>query len=243
MKKQIEQVAEFMNLAGQVIETQPTFGPDDDAENRANLSIKLQREELEEMVNTLGNRRSMVDLADDIADQLYILFGTINRYGLQNYITSCFEEVHRSNMTKAHTTREEAGQTLMYWEKERGEIARIEEVGELFVVLNEHGKMLKNIHYERADLASVLAGKQYGFSNEEIVEAIKNTDTNVKPNKIYQLHEDGEALGLSAFDISGVGVVLYRQVILGGLTSDFIPNATIVVDSEDETKCEIVKMN
>ena len=135
------------------------------------VRIRLQREELEEMEKTLLEGGSIVDLADDLADQYYILAGTVNAYGLQKYMEACFDEVHSSNMSKAHTSEELAAQTLMYWEKEKGySNCQIKEVNGLWVVLSEEGKLLKNIHYRKADLAPILASEAVFFSEEEIEE-------------------------------------------------------------------------
>ena len=42
----------------------------------------------------------MVEIADALGDQLYILCGTILRHGLQDKIVEVFEEIQRSNMSK-----------------------------------------------------------------------------------------------------------------------------------------------
>ena len=42
----------------------------------------------------------MVEIADALGDQLYILFGTILRHGMQDVIESVFKEIQASNMSK-----------------------------------------------------------------------------------------------------------------------------------------------
>lgn len=42
----------------------------------------------------------MVEIADALGDQLYILCGTILRHGMQDVIESVFKEIQASNMSK-----------------------------------------------------------------------------------------------------------------------------------------------
>ena len=42
----------------------------------------------------------MVEIADALGDQLYILCGTILKHGLQDKIIEIFQEIQRSNMSK-----------------------------------------------------------------------------------------------------------------------------------------------
>jgi predicted HAD superfamily Cof-like phosphohydrolase len=42
----------------------------------------------------------MVEIADALGDQLYILCGTILRHGMQNIIEDVFNEIQESNMSK-----------------------------------------------------------------------------------------------------------------------------------------------
>ena len=42
----------------------------------------------------------VVQVADALCDALYFLLGTIHAHGLQDVFEKCFDEVHRSNMSK-----------------------------------------------------------------------------------------------------------------------------------------------
>ena len=42
----------------------------------------------------------LVEIADALGDQLYILCGTILKHGLQDKIAAVFQEIQRSNMSK-----------------------------------------------------------------------------------------------------------------------------------------------
>jgi len=46
------------------------------------------------------NDGDLVEITDALADQLYILLGTMISHGMQNIIEDVFDEVHRSNMSK-----------------------------------------------------------------------------------------------------------------------------------------------
>ena len=57
------------------------------------------QEENEEYLEAAKNN-DIVEIADALGDQLYILCGTILRHGLQDKIIEVFEEIQRSNMSK-----------------------------------------------------------------------------------------------------------------------------------------------
>jgi predicted HAD superfamily Cof-like phosphohydrolase len=46
------------------------------------------------------DENSLVDIADALGDQLYILCGTILRHGMQHIIEDVFDEIQASNMSK-----------------------------------------------------------------------------------------------------------------------------------------------
>ena len=68
-------------------------------ENEAELRFNLMKEENEEYFEAVKNG-DLVEIADALGDQLYILCGTILRHGLQHKIVEVFEEIQRSNMSK-----------------------------------------------------------------------------------------------------------------------------------------------
>ena len=63
------------------------------------LRHRLLHEENEEYLEACktGN---LTEIADALGDQLYILFGTILKHGLQHKIAEVFQEIQRSNMSK-----------------------------------------------------------------------------------------------------------------------------------------------
>ena len=56
-------------------------------------------EENEEYLEAAKNG-DLVEIADALGDQLYILCGTILKHGLQDKIVKVFKEIQRSNMSK-----------------------------------------------------------------------------------------------------------------------------------------------
>jgi predicted HAD superfamily Cof-like phosphohydrolase len=57
------------------------------------------KEENEEYLDAAKNG-DLVEIADALGDQLYILCGTILKHGLQYKIAEVFDEIQRSNMSK-----------------------------------------------------------------------------------------------------------------------------------------------
>jgi predicted HAD superfamily Cof-like phosphohydrolase len=89
-------VAEFHEAFGIENNTNPTA---DLGLDQATLRYTLMREENEEYFEAAQNG-DLVEIADALGDQLYILCGTILRHGLQHKIVEVFEEIQRSNMSK-----------------------------------------------------------------------------------------------------------------------------------------------
>ena len=69
------------------------------SENEYMLRYNLIKEENEEYLEAC-KKQDIVEIADALGDQLYILFGTILRHGLQYKIEEVFDEIQRSNMSK-----------------------------------------------------------------------------------------------------------------------------------------------
>ena len=68
-------------------------------EKTYNLRHALIKEENDEYLEACKNG-DIVEIADALGDQLYILFGTILKHGLQHKIAEVFDEIQRSNMSK-----------------------------------------------------------------------------------------------------------------------------------------------
>jgi predicted HAD superfamily Cof-like phosphohydrolase len=88
----IKYVKRFHEKFGQPVLSQPTI-----SEDRLDLRVRLMREELQETVKAMWDE-DMVEIADGLADLLYVTIGTALEYGID--LDPIFEEVHRSNMAK-----------------------------------------------------------------------------------------------------------------------------------------------
>lgn len=95
MKKQLEQLSEFQTSYNSTMNTEPTLISEDEY----SLRYRLGKEELIEYFDACKDG-NLTEIADALADQLYILLGTIVSHGMQEVIEPIFNEVHRSNMSK-----------------------------------------------------------------------------------------------------------------------------------------------
>lgn len=95
-KSIIEGVETFHNAFGIANNYEPTTAL---SLQEIELRHRLMKEENEEYLEAAKNN-DIVEVADALGDQLYILCGTILKHGLQNKIVEVFEEIQRSNMSK-----------------------------------------------------------------------------------------------------------------------------------------------
>ena len=128
MKKQLKSVQIFHEAFGQENGTYPR--PLD--EHGFNLRHSLMKEENDEYLEACY-KNSLVEIADALGDQLYILCGTILRHGMQHIIEDVFNEIQASNMSKLGADGKP--------------------------VLREDGKILKGPGYFRPDLSKFIEVK------------------------------------------------------------------------------------
>lgn len=88
-----EKVGDFMEAFNQEVLYVPTL-PDF---NLAALRLDLIEEEVQELRDGLGNQ-DLLEIADALTDILYVVYGAGHAFGID--LDDCFNEVHRSNMTK-----------------------------------------------------------------------------------------------------------------------------------------------
>lgn len=124
-KEIINHVATFHSSFG--IENNQTPTLLDEAGSR--LRFELMKEENEEYLEATKHG-DMVEIADALGDQLYILCGTLLRHGLQHKIEEVFLEIQRSNMSKLDADGKP--------------------------IYREDGKVLKSELYFKPDIRSVL---------------------------------------------------------------------------------------
>lgn len=94
------------------------------------LRHRLMEEENNEYLEA-AEAGDLVEVADALGDQLYILCGTILSHGMQDVIEDVFREIQASNMSKLG--------------------------GNGLPILREDGKVMKGPDYFRPDISSILA--------------------------------------------------------------------------------------
>ena len=94
-----------MQLFNQQVRLTPTPLSVEESETRN----RLIQEEVNELVMAFY-KRDIYEIADALADLLYVVYGTCNSCGID--INPIFEEVHRSNMTKVGGTINEYGKLI-----------------------------------------------------------------------------------------------------------------------------------
>lgn len=97
--------------------------------NDIELRHRLMEEENNEYLEA-AKKGDLVEVADALGDQLYILCGTILKHGLQDKIIEVFEEIQRSNMSK------------------------LDENGK--AIYREDGKIMKSELYFKPDIKNIL---------------------------------------------------------------------------------------
>lgn len=148
----LNQVAAFHRTFKHPIEPHPTIP----SEKRCQLRVALLAEELKELEQAIADR-DLVEIADALCDLQYVLSGAVLEFGLGDRFKALFDEVQRSNMSKACRSKEEADATMKYYREERGfECYAVEENGRFLVYRSSDNKTLKSVNYSPADLNSLL---------------------------------------------------------------------------------------
>ena len=161
-----EDVHTMMGLYEQNRPSYPQLADVDDAQLRINLMIEeligaknpedpiygpgalIVQSKSDELVASIV-KGDLVGIADGIGDVLTVVFGTAVAYGIN--AQEVFDEVHRSNMTKAVWSEDEQRYIL---------------------VKNEYGKVIKPESYSPADVEAVILRQiSVGLENEETVVA------------------------------------------------------------------------
>lgn len=149
----LNQVAEFHRTFKHPIQPQPAMP----AKERAALRVSLLAEELKELQQAIDDN-NMVEVADALCDLQYVLSGAILEFGLGDKFKALFDEVHRSNMSKACKTIEEAEQTIAHYLAKDNTEAHYKELDGLYLVYRTaDNKTLKSIAYSPAALRAMMA--------------------------------------------------------------------------------------
>ena len=95
---------------------------------RYNLKVEENKEYLDAC-----KKGDLVEVADALGDELYVLCGTILKHGMQDVIEKVFNEIHSSNMSKLGTNGKP--------------------------ILREDGKVLKGKNYFKPNIKQILDEK------------------------------------------------------------------------------------
>lgn len=135
-------VSEFMLNMNQL----PALGePVIPSRDVINLRLRLAVEE----ANETADATDIVEAFDGILDSLYVVIGTAIAYGIsREQLELGFKEVHASNMSKL-------------WKKDELHLVKDDYVieltmGNLYVVKDKHGKVVKSPSFRPPDLKGIL---------------------------------------------------------------------------------------
>ncbi|QBQ43107.1 pyrophosphohydrolase domain-containing protein [Sphingobacterium psychroaquaticum] len=149
--KTLTSVAEFHKTFQHPILEEPTIP----SQARCELRVSLIAEELNELKEAIENK-DLVEIADALCDIQYVLSGAVLEFGLKDKFNALFEEVQRSNMSKACKDEQEAQATQAHY-RAKGVESYYKEVDGLYLVYREgDNKTLKSINYSPADLKSIV---------------------------------------------------------------------------------------
>lgn len=186
---------------------------------RSENRLKLLREELDEYQEAIkcGDTE---EIADALADLLYILSGAVLEHGLQGHFQAIWDAVQSSNLSKTCPKGEQAP-SLMKLEKEGAQVIVCEDPLNDFVVFKRASdmKILKPLNYHPVDINSILAK-----STDELKFEYLNEISTKSPKDFWTILEKdntGETK-LKAHEIVDLGVLLDQH---GRLT--FITGAEI----------------
>lgn len=152
MNKYLEQVAEFHRQFNIPVKDKQNI---DD-----NPLIALRMSLLEEELNELGEallEQNKTKVLDALCDLQYVLSGAILSFGFQTVFDDAFAETHRSNMSKACLTEEEAMETVEFYAKQGQNAYSLNNTASGAInVIRDDGKLLKSINYSKVDYTSFI---------------------------------------------------------------------------------------
>ena len=148
----LNDVAAFHNLFGAPVLDTPQIP----SEDRCLLRVNLLQEELNELKEAIETN-NLIEVADALADIQYVLSGAILEFGLGDKFKALFDEVQRSNMSKACSSKDEAKATQSYYSDRDGTESTIVQKGVQWMVYRQgDNKVLKSVNYSPADLPGIL---------------------------------------------------------------------------------------
>ena len=149
--KALQDVAKFHEVFKHPICDKPGIP----APERCALRVELIQEELNELQQAIIDN-DIVEVADALCDIQYVLAGAVLEFGLKDKFAELFDEVQRSNMSKACETLAEAEATIAHYEAQGSAAYTQESDGKFLVYRKTDNKTLKSINYSKANLEEIL---------------------------------------------------------------------------------------
>lgn len=126
-------------------------------ENRCKLRVALIAEELKELEVAILEK-DIVEVADALCDIQYVLAGAILEFGLGQKFKALFDEVQRSNMSKACKSEAEARATVDHYMQKDGTQCYYKQEGDLWLIYRSaDNKTLKSVNYSPANLEAIIS--------------------------------------------------------------------------------------
>jgi predicted HAD superfamily Cof-like phosphohydrolase len=147
----LNQVADFHRTFKHPILASPQIPSAD----RCKLRVSLIAEELKELEEAIADN-DIIAVADALCDIQYVLSGAVLEFGLGEQFVTLFNEVQRSNMSKACNTIAEAEATIAHYQAKGADCYYKEDNGKYLIYRTEDNKTLKSVAYSPADLARIL---------------------------------------------------------------------------------------
>jgi predicted HAD superfamily Cof-like phosphohydrolase len=154
----VDEVEEFNSLMNKPNNYEPVIPDKKEWEFVYNFVL----EELEEYREAC-EQGDIVGVLDALCDITYVSLGNgAMLHGLKDKIWDAYQEVQRSNLSKACSTEEEAQITVEQRSKEQGEACHYEKVGDKYIVYRTRDrKVMKSYLYKKPNL------EQF-FTDEEL---------------------------------------------------------------------------
>jgi hypothetical protein len=127
------------------------------AEDRCRLRVALLAEELKELEVAILEK-DIVGVADALCDLQYVLSGAVLEFGLGEKFNDLFNEVQRSNMSKACDSEDEAKKTVDYYRNRDLTDCYYLKAGDKWLVYRKSdNKTIKSVAYSPADLQGIIS--------------------------------------------------------------------------------------
>jgi predicted HAD superfamily Cof-like phosphohydrolase len=149
--KALNSVVKFHEVFKHPIQNEPIIPH----KKRCDLRVDLIQEELNELQQAIIDN-DIIEIADALCDIQYVLAGAVLEFGLGNRFSDLFDEVQRSNLSKACDTKQEAEETIAFYTKQGIEAYFAPSDGKFLIYRKSDNKTLKSTKYSPADLKKIL---------------------------------------------------------------------------------------